>query len=152
MIFCYVFKALNEWYEAPCEPTYCRCQLTMSLWQGFDNDYFSGASCSDMFQTLGFKKGCTIGDDCSTITYKMNFVEKPIIRGTQRQFSEEYPFGRQFEIYNFRNICCKISCLPASHRIFEHVKRSPRIFGSLFSGWNFRESKFWSLLFSDHYY
>ena len=23
---------------------------------------------------------------------------------------------------NFRNICCKISCLPASPRIFEHVK------------------------------
>ena len=30
-------------------------------------------------------------------------------------------FGRRFEIYNFRNICCKISCLPASPRIFEHL-------------------------------
>ena len=64
----------------------------------------------------------------------------------------------------FRNICCKISCFPASPRIFEHLKngkiahfqriftlkRSPRIFGSLFSGWNFRTGKFWSLKFSDH--
>ena len=41
---------------------------------------------------------------------------------TQRQFSEEYLFGRRFEILNFRNICCKISCLPASPRIFEHLK------------------------------
>ena len=45
-------------------------------------------------------------------------------------------------------ICCKISCLPASPRIFEHLKngkiahfqwiftlkRSPRIVGSLFYG------------------
>ena len=80
-------------------------------------------------------------------------------RGTQRQFSEKYLFGGRFEIYNFRNICCEISCLPASPRIFEHLingkiahfqriltlKRSPRIFGSLFSGWNFRKGKFWSL-------
>ena len=71
----------------------------------------------------------------------------------------KYLFGRRFEIYNFRNICCKISCLPASPRIFEHLKsgiiahfsriftlkRSPRISGSLFSGWNFRKGKFWLL-------
>ena len=57
-----------------------------------------------------------------------------------------YLFGRRFEISNFRNICCKISCLPAFPRIFEHLKNgiiahlqriftpkgSPRIFGSLF--------------------
>ena len=43
-------------------------------------------------------------------------------RGTQRQFSEKYLFGRRFEIYNFRNICCKSSCLPASLSIFEHLK------------------------------
>ena len=62
----------------------------------------------------------------------------------------KYLFGRRFAIYNFRNICCKISCLPASPRIFEHLKNGiiahfkriftlkrspcPRIFGSLFSG------------------
>ena len=44
-------------------------------------------------------------------------------RGTQRQFSENYLFGRRFEIQNFRNICCKISCLPASPRIYEHLKK-----------------------------
>ena len=43
-------------------------------------------------------------------------------RGTQRQFSEKYLFGRRFEIWNFRNICCKSSCLPASPSIFEHLK------------------------------
>ena len=37
-------------------------------------------------------------------------------------FSGKYLFGRRFEIYNFRNICCKISCLPASPRIFEELK------------------------------
>ena len=50
----------------------------------------------------------------------------------------------------------KISCLPTSPRILEHgiiahfkriftLKRSPRICGSLFSGWSFRKGKFWSL-------
>ena len=34
----------------------------------------------------------------------------------------KYVFGRRFAIQNFRNICCKISCLPASPRIFEHLK------------------------------
>ena len=34
----------------------------------------------------------------------------------------KYLFGRRFEIYNFQNICCKISCLPASPKIFEHLK------------------------------
>ena len=43
-------------------------------------------------------------------------------RGTQRQFSGKYLFGRRYEIYNFRSICCKISCLPASLRIFEHLQ------------------------------
>ena len=33
----------------------------------------------------------------------------------------KYLFGRRFEIYNFRNICCKISCLSASPKIFEHL-------------------------------
>ena len=43
-------------------------------------------------------------------------------RGTQRQFSEKYLFGRRVEIQNFWNICCKISCLHASPKIFEQIK------------------------------
>ena len=57
-------------------------------------------------------------------------------------------------------VCCKISCLPASPVIFKHLKngiiahfyriftlkRSPRIFRRLFSGWNFRKV-FWSVSF-----
>ena len=61
----------------------------------------------------------------------------------------KYLFGRRFEIYNFRNIICKISCLPAAPRIFEHLKygkitlkRSSRIFVSLFPGWCFRKGNF----------
>ena len=38
-------------------------------------------------------------------------------------FFGKYLFGRRFEIQNFRNICCKISCLLASPRIFEHLKK-----------------------------
>ena len=34
----------------------------------------------------------------------------------------KYLFGRRFEIENFRNICCKISCLLSCPRIFEHLK------------------------------
>ena len=34
----------------------------------------------------------------------------------------KYLFGRRFEISNFRNICCEISCLPASPRIFKHLR------------------------------
>ena len=58
----------------------------------------------------------------------------------------KYLFGRRFEIQNFRNICCKISCLPASPRILKHpkngiiahfywiftLKRTARIFGAFF--------------------
>ena len=38
------------------------------------------SSCSGMSQTLS--EGCSIGDDCSTITCDMNFVETPIVIGT----------------------------------------------------------------------
>ena len=88
-----------------------------------------------------------------------NWIMFLIVQGHPTSVFGKYLFGRRFEI---RNICCKISCLPASPRIFEHLKngiiahfqrvftlkRSPRIFGSLFSRWNFRKGKFWSL--SDH--
>ena len=53
---------------------------------------------------------------------KGKFYLTSLIRGTRRQFLGKYLFGRRFEIQNFRNICCKISCLPASPRIFEHLK------------------------------
>ena len=65
-------------------------------------------------------------------------------RGTQRQFSGEYLFGRRFENQNFQNICCKISCLPASPRIFEHLQNGiithfKRIFTLKKATQNFRE-------------
>ena len=39
------------------------------------------------------------------------------IQGNPMSIFGKYLFGRRFQIYNFRNICCKISCLPASPRI-----------------------------------
>ena len=55
------------------------CTLAEGNEKDYDSDYndFSNAGyCSGMSQNLG--DGCTISDDCSTITCKMNFVEKPI--------------------------------------------------------------------------
>ena len=39
----------------------------------------------------------------------------------------KYLFGGRFEIQNFRNIFCKIYCLPTSRRIFEHLKIGPEL-------------------------
>ena len=80
--------------------------------------------------------------------------ERHLIRGTQCQFSQNIRSEDDLK----KKICCKISRLPTSPRIFEHLKngitthfkwiytlkKSPRIFGSLFSSWNFRKGKFWS--------
>ena len=46
----------------------------------------------------------------------------PPLQGHPTIIFGEHLFGRRFEIYNFQIICCKISCLPASPRIFEHLK------------------------------
>ena len=43
-------------------------------------------------------------------------------QGHPQSIFGKYLFGRRFEIQNFRSICCKISCLPASPRILEHLK------------------------------
>ena len=45
-----------------------------------------------------------------------------LFRGTQRQFSENICSEDDLRSRIFGNICCKISCLPASPRIFEHLK------------------------------
>ena len=79
-----------------------------------------------------------------------------VSRGTQRQFSENICSEDDLRSRIFGTFVVKISCLPASPTIFEHLKngiiahfyriftlkRSPRIFGSLFSGSNFRKGKF----------
>ena len=46
-----------------------------------------------------------------------------IIQGHPTTIFGKYLFGRRFDIQNFRNIFCKISCLPASPRIFERLKK-----------------------------
>ena len=63
----------------------------------------------------------------------------PNIRGSQRQFSENICAEDDLRSRIFGTICCKVSWLPASPRIFDHLnngiivlKRSPRIFRSLF--------------------
>ena len=58
----------------------------------------------------------------------------------------KYLFGRRFEIQNFRNTCCKISCLPASPRIFEHIRYNCPFLTDSYPKKvtkNFREPFFW---------
>ena len=45
-----------------------------------------------------------------------------IYQGHPTSIFGKYLFGRRFKIQHFRNISCKISCLPASPGIFEHLK------------------------------
>ena len=81
---------------------YCTCK-----WLRIAKKYIN------LKHALAWSQSVTCGKGHSTSCF---------VRGTQRQFSEKYLFGRRFEIQNFRNIRCKISCLPASPRIFEHLK------------------------------
>ena len=58
---------------------------------------------------------------------KDGFVDEELVfaaitQGHPASIFGKYLFGRRFEIWNFRNIFCKISCLPSSPRIFEHLK------------------------------
>ena len=46
-----------------------------------------------------------------------------ILGRTQRQFSENICSEDDLRSRIFRNICCKMPCLPASPRIFEHLKK-----------------------------
>ena len=69
-------------------------------------------------------------------------------QGHPRSIFGKYLFGRRFEIQNFRNISCKISCLPASPKIFEHLRNGKiahfqRIFNPKKVTQNFREPFFW---------
>ena len=48
--------------------------------------------------------------------------DRQTLQGRPTTIFGKYLFQRRFAIYNFQNICCKISCLPASPRIFEHLK------------------------------
>jgi len=72
---------------------------------------------------------------CETTGYEIHDVQRhsvgeTIVETLVETDDQEHPtsifgkylFGRQFQIWNFRNICCKISCLPASPRIFEQLQ------------------------------
>ena len=78
-------------------------------------------------------------------------------RGTQLQFSENICSEEDLRSRIFGTLfCCKLSCLPASPKIFERLKngiiapfqwiftpkRSPRIFGSLFQAEIFEKVSF----------
>ena len=45
-----------------------------------------------------------------------------LYRGAQGQFSEIISSEDDLRSRIFANICCRTSCLPASPRIFEHLK------------------------------
>ena len=62
-------------------------------------------------------------------TYYFDFADRQKVCTVQTSYQGhptpifgKYLFGRRLAIQNFRNICCKISCLPASPRIFEYLK------------------------------
>ena len=69
----------GSWYEVLSFQVAVTKMIVGLLADG-NNNYiaeYSGGSCSGMSQTqLG--KGCSISDDCSTITCNMNFVDEPI--------------------------------------------------------------------------
>ena len=58
----------------------------------------------------------------SFVFYNNNVAWFWKIRGTQRQFSENICSEDDLRSRFFRNICCKIHCLPAFPGIFEHLK------------------------------
>ena len=104
---------------------------TTSLWRGFNNVYFAGDSCSGMSQTLD--EGCTISDDCSTITCKMNFVEKPItfkLKVSTVIFFYKYPHNmlkvrKKRATKNTQLVlqyCCKLSWIAMLRLFTTHLK------------------------------
>ena len=54
--------------------------------------------------------------------YFIAAIGQNINRGTQRQFSEYICSEDDLRSRIFGTFFCKISCLPASPRIFEHLK------------------------------
>ena len=70
--------------------------------------------------TVQLKFRCTM--KLNRIRKKHFIFQEDISQGHPTSIFRKYLFGRWFEIYNFWNIYhCKISCLPASPRIFEHL-------------------------------
>ena len=110
-------------------PSYCpnQCGLTVFLGPSFQFPLGVALDTSIQIRSGPCRRGLV-------------FLKQNILHTFQR-----YPtsiFGKY--------VCCKISCLPASwefqtskNGIIAHfygifaLKRSPRIFGKLFSGWNF---------------
>ena len=52
-----------------------------------------------------------------------NKLDEQTVRGNQRQSFRKVSVRKTIEILNFRNICCKISCLPAPPGIFRTSKK-----------------------------
>ena len=69
-----------------------------------------------------FFAGFVVFLSLATGKQKVLLIIIAIYQGQPTSIFGKYLFGRRFEIYNFRNICCKISCLPASPRIFERLR------------------------------
>ena len=50
-------------------------------------------------------------------------IRSLLLRGTQREFLESICLEEELRSKIFGTFCCKISCLPAYPRIFEHLKK-----------------------------
>ena len=59
---------------------------------------------------------------CKALFGTSSTVNTEIPQGHPTSIFGKYLFGRRFEIWNLWNICCKISCLLTSPRIFEPLK------------------------------
>ena len=95
--------------------------------------------CSSFFEQIASKRVKALsssklvwstGNQGKSSLFRFRFFSFPVFfslfpnknRGTQSQFSENICSEDDLGSSIFGNICCKISCLPASPRSFEHTK------------------------------
>ena len=100
----------------------CSNALTFRIFADDTNVFASARNLKDLEEVVNSElKKVKIWCDVNRLSInftKTNFM----IQGHPTTIFGKYLFGRRFKIYTFRNICCKISCLPASPRIFENLK------------------------------
>ena len=77
----------------------------------------------------------------------MKKTERFYFRGTQRQFSENIRSEDDLRSRIFGTVVVKISCLPASPRIFEHLKHGHNFLKPIIIGSRLRDEP-WGLHFS----
>ena len=90
--------------------------LRNGMWHGLRNDISISA------KKYVKQKSILLRASLPRLFFGRRFFWHKCEQGHPRSIFGKYLFGRRFEIQNFPNISCKIYCLPASPRIFEHLK------------------------------